>query len=263
MSSGFDNTGEITVWSDFTGILNDVAWGTGTLVAPLAEGIGFTSDDEGSFASTVDEPGGILAITTDVGDNDSAVLFAGPFKASDGGMWTEARFKYSNVDVAVMFGFQETVSLTAPVMGLEYATTTMTYGNVGNVVGFNYDVDGTTDDWRAAAGDGQAAVAGSGNGTRANATVTADRWVTARVEVFPDGTAECYLSDVGHADTNGIPQMRLIKRFAGTNASNGTTGLNPDDLMYAILMVENRSANARVLEVDYFFGEGQRDWRCS
>lgn len=248
--------------SDFTGTYNDIAWGTGTLVAPIESGIGFTSDDEGSFATTVDEPGGILAITTDVGDNDSAFLMAGPFKPSDGGCWAEARFKYSNVDVAVMFGFQETISLTAPVMGLEFATTTMTYGNVGNVVGFNYDVDGTTDDFRAAAGDGQAAVAGSGNGTRANATVTADRWFVARVEVFADGSADCYLSDSGHVDGAGIPALRLIKHFQGTNSITGVTGLNADDLMYAVLAVENRSANARVLEVDYFFGEGSRDWRC-
>ena len=255
MSSGFDNTGEITVWSDFTGILNDVAWGTGTLVAPLAEGIGFTSDDEGSFASTVDEPGGILAITTDTGDDDSAVLFAGPFFARDGGCSMKARFKYSNVGCAILVGFQETISLTAPVMGAEFATATMTYGNIGNVVGFSYDADGTTDDFRAVMGDGQAALSDSGNGIRANATVTADRWFEAEVSVGPTGIAECWLSDSGHVDADGIPQLRLIKRF-----STGTL-LTTTDPLFAILMIENRSGAARVLEVDYFGAKGYRDRR--
>lgn len=246
--------GRIQVFSDFTGILNDVAWGTGTLVAPLSNGIGFTSVNEGSFASTVDEPGGILAITTDTGDDDNAALIAGPFKAADGGMTMEARFKYSNTDCAIFVGFAETMSLTTPVMPAEFATATMTY-NPGNMMGFNYDVDGTTDDFRAVAGDGSAAVAGSGNGTRANATVTADRWLLARVHVNDDGSGECWLGDVGHVDANSIPTLRLIKTFG--------TGLNASDLMFAVLMIENRSGAARVLEVDYFAAEGARDWACT
>lgn len=247
--------GRITVFDDFLSDYGDVAWGTGTLVTGGIGMIGFTSDDEGSFASTVDEPGGVLAITSDVGDDDNAVLFAGPFKPADGVMVMETRFKYSNVDCAIFVGFQETVSRTAPVMGAEFATATMTYGNVGNVVGFNYDVDGTTDDFRAVAGDGQAAVAGSGNGTRANATLTADRWFIARVVVYEDGSAECWLADVGHIDGDGKPMLRLIKKFG--------TGLNASDNMFAILMIENRSGNARVLEVDYFYAEGGRDWLCT
>lgn len=258
MMARYDADGVIEVWSDFTGIINDVVWGTGTLVAPLANGIGFTSVNEGSFASTVDEPGGILAITTDTGDNDNAVLFAGPFFARDGGMEMKARFKYSDMDCAIFVGFQETVSLTAPVMGAEFATATMTYGNIGNVVGFNYDVDGTTDDFRAVMGDGQAALLDSGNGVRAQATLTADRWFEAQVIVHRDGSAECWLSDVGHVDADGIPTLRLIKHFR--KGSTGTA-LNTTDPMSAILMIENRSANARVLEVDYFGAKGYRDRR--
>jgi len=253
--SAYDETGLITVWDDFTGIVNDVVWGTGTLVAPLANGIGFTSVNEGSFANTVDEPGGILAITTDTGDDDNAVLFGGPFFARDGGCEMKARFKYSNVDCAVLVGFQETISLTTPVMGAEFATATMTYGNIGNVVDFNYDVDGTTDDFRAVMGDGQAAISDSGNGTRASATLTADRWFEAFVSVGVTGQAECWLSDVGHVDASSIPNLRLIKRFY-TGTLTTTT-----DPISAILMIENRSGAARVLEVDYFGARGYRDRR--
>lgn len=253
---GYDNRGVIgPIFSDFTGIINDVVWGTGTLVAPLAEGIGFTSVNEGSFASTVDEPGGILAITTDTGDDDNAFLIAGPFFARDGGMEMSARFKYSNVDCAILVGFQETVSLTTPVMGAEFATATMTYNNIGNVVGFNYDVDGTTDDFRAVMGDGQAALSDSGNGVRANATVTADRYFEVEVYVGVTGIAECWLSDIGHVDGDTTPTLRLIKRF-----STGTLTTASDPL-FATLGIENRSGAARVLEVDYFGAKGYRDRR--
>jgi len=253
--SAYDETGVITVWSDFTGFVNDHVWGTGTLVGDLANGIGFTSDDEGSFANTVDEPGGILAITTDVGDDDNAFLFAGPFFARDGGCEMKARFKFSSATCAILVGFQETLSATTPVMGAEFATATMTYGNIGNVVGFNYDSDGTTDDFRALMGDGQAALSDSGNGVRANATITADRWYEVEVYVGPTGIAECWLSDPGHVDADSIPQLRLIKRF-----STGTLTTTTDPI-FAVLGIENRDANARVLEVDYFGAKGYRDRR--
>jgi len=244
--------GRIEFGSDFTGVYNNVVWGTGVLVAPFDGGIGFTSVNEGTFASTVDEDGGILAITTDTADNDNAALFAGPFKPSVGALWMEARFKYSNVDTSVFVGFCETLALDTPVMPAEFATATMTYNGSGGMVGLQYDVDGTTDDWRACMGDAAAGTGGSGTtGVRANATVTADRWVIARVILNADGSAECWLGDVGHI-SNNYPAMRLIKRF--------TAGVTPTDLFYAVLFAENRSGTARVLEVDYICGEAFRDW---
>lgn len=247
--------GKIVYGSDFTGIYNDVAWGTGTLVAPLPGGLGFTSVNEGSFASTVDESGGVLAITTDTADNDNAAIIAGKFAPRDGKMTMRARFKYSNVDTSIFVGFAETMALDTPVMPAEFATTTMTY-NPGGLIGLQYDVDGTTDDFRAVMGDGSAAISDSGNGVRANATVTADRWFEAYVVLNEDGSGECWLGDSGHVQgTSKETKLRLIKRF-----SSGTL-LTTTDLFYAVLMIENRSGNARVLEVDYIFGEAGRDWR--
>lgn len=241
--------------SDFTGIYNDVAWGTGTLVAPLPGGIGFTSVNEGSFASTVDEEGGILAITTDTGDNDNAALIAGPFKAANGPVWMEARYKYSNTDCAVFAGFAETMALDTPVMPAEFATATMTYNGTGGMVGVQYDVDGTTGDFRAVMGDGGAAKLDSGNGIRSNSTLTADRWFITRVVLNTDGSGEVWHADAGHANADGVPTLRLIKKFGA--------GLTPTDKVYAVLMIENRSAAARILEVDYFWGEGARDWNVA
>lgn len=248
--------GRIPFGSDFTGIYDSVVWGSGNLVSgdTWGAGLGFTSVNEGSFASTVDESGGVLAITSDTADNDNGFIIAGKFAPRDGIMWLETRFKYSNVDVSVFVGFAETMALDTPVMPAEFATATMTY-NPGGQIGFNYDVDGTTDDFRAVMGDGSAAISDSGNGTRANATLTADRWFEARVELNPDGSGQCFLGDSGHSNSSKENNLRLIKRF--------TTGtlLTTTDLFYATLGLENRSGNARVLEVDYFFGEGGRDWR--
>lgn len=240
--------------SDFLG--NSTAAWSADLVTGLQGDIGLTCVNEGSFANTVDEGGGILAITTDTADNDNAALFAGVFAPRDGTMSVRARFKYSNVDCAVFFGFTETLHLTgAPVMPAEFATATMTYNGTGGLVGIQYDVDGTTDDFRAVMGDGGAAISDSSNGIRANATVTADQWFESEVIIYPDGHAEVWFGDVTDVNPTGEIQLKLVKRF-----STGTL-LTTTDLFHAVLMIENRSGNARVLEVDYFYGEGGRDWR--
>ena len=240
--------------SDFLAPDNDLTWGTGTV---LIDGVGFVSVNEGSFEWTIDEPGGILAVTMDTGDDDNGALFLGRFEPGDGGpTWMEARFKYSNVDCAIYAGFTETLALDTPVMPAEFATSTMTYQGTGGMVGFNYDVDGSTDDFRALMGDGGAAAGGAGNGTRASAALTADRWFIARVVIEAGGQAECWFSDIGHVAASGYPRLRLIARF-----STGTL-ITPTDQFYAVLMLENRSANARVLEVDYIYAEGGRDWRA-
>lgn len=250
--------GKLVEWgSDFTGTYDSVAWGSANLVAGegIGDGLGFTSVNEGSFASTVDEAGGILAITTDTGDNDNAALMAGKFAPRDGVMKLCARFKYSNVDCAIFVGFTETLALDTPVMPAEFATATMTYNGTGGLVGFNYDVDGTTDDFRAVMGDGGAAISDSSNGIRASADVTADQWIEVEVIVHDDGSALCWIGDASDVDANNFLNNRLVKHF-----KTGTL-LTTTDLFYGVLMVENRSGNARVLEVDYFYGTAGRDWR--
>lgn len=204
---------------------------------------------------TVDESGGILSVTTGGSDNDNFVLRSGVFAPRDGKIVLRTRFKYSNVDCAIFVGFTETLDTTTPVMPAEFATATMTYNGTGGMLGFNYDADGTTDDFRAVMGDGGAAISDSSNGTRANATLTADRWFEAEIILNEDGSGECWLGDSGHAFSNNELKLRLIKRF-----SAGTL-LTTTDLFFACLMIENRSGNARTLEVDYFEGQAGRDWR--
>lgn len=249
-------SGKVYAGSDFLGgFLTGVP--TAALGTGLGGGLSLTGVNEGSLAQTIDESGGVLAITTDTADNDNHAIYAGVFCPRDGKMVLRTRFKYSNVDTSIFAGFAETLDLTTPVMPAEFATATMTY-NPGGLVGLQYDVDGTTDDFRAVMGDGSAAISDSGNGVRAQATVTADRWLEAEVIVNEDGSAECWLGDVGHPNSDATQnKLRLIKRF-----STGTL-LTPTDVFHAVLMIENRSGNARVLEVDYFWAEGGRDWRAA
>lgn len=239
--------GRIYAGSDFVG-----ANGSAAVIGPDIQAFGVGTE---TYAATVDEAGGILALGTGASDDNNAVLRMGPFAPRDGKMVMRTRFKYSNVDCAVYVGFAETLDTTTPVMPAEFATATMTY-NPGGLVGFNYDVDGTTDDFRAVMGDGSAAISDSSNGIRANATLTADQWFESTVILNEDGSAECWLGDAGHTSSDATQnKLRLIKRF-----STGTL-LTPTDLFFACVMIEARSGNARTLEVDYFYCEAGRDWR--
>lgn len=252
--------GKVEAFNDFTGLAGaaTVPAATGAL---LGGGWGLAGVNEGSYANTVDEPGGVLAIVTDTADNDNHVIYAGTFKPADGGMVMEARFKLANVSAtksAVFCGFTETLALDTPVMPAETATTTTTYNGTGGMAGFVFDSDATTIDWRFVVGDGGAALgnanaagtAGTALGVRANATITADRWYIARVEVTPDGIARGYFGDIDSGDT-----LTLV--------GYGTAALGTGDSFHAALLIENRDANAETLEVDYAYAMGYRDWAAS
>jgi len=245
--------GKVRVWDDFLGPDNDLTWGTGTI---KVGNFGFVSVNEGTLEWTVDEPGGILAITTDTGDNDNACLMAGTFKPQDGGVTMEARFKCDSITTSsIFFGITETLALDTPVMPAEFATATMTYNGTGGMIGFNYDIDATTNDFRACAGDGGAATGATRagdtvtNGIAAGDALVVDEWVVARVEVHPDGNAHLWLGHKG-----GLAgDMQLVAEYT-------TAPINPADVFYGVLMVENRNASANVLEVDYMEVCGFRDW---
>lgn len=238
--------GKILIGSDFTGSCVTAA---GLNAADLqAYGVGTEVYGVGTT------PNGVFAFATGGSDDDNAVVRAGQFRPKDGPHTLHVRFNYSNVDCAIFFGFTETLDTTTPVMPAEFATATMTYNGTGGMVGFNYDVDGTTDDFRAVMGDGGSAKSDSSNGIRSNATVTAARWFEGQVTLYPDGSAECWLGDSGHSDSLKYNKMRMIKRF--------TTGtlLTTTDQYFATLMIENRSGTTRTLNIDYFFVDAGRAW---
>lgn len=248
--------GELEIFDDFLGPDQDLTWGTGGV---KVGNFGFTSVNEGSFEWTVDEPGGIVAITTDTGDDDNACLYAGTFNAADGGVQTEWRFKVSAVTAtttAIFCGLTETLDKATPVMPAEFAAVTTTYNGTGGMAGILMDTDGAAIDFRAVAGDAGAGfiltepdgtVGTAALGVRCNVTVTADKWYLVRVEMDPDGKGRIYFGDASTSK-----ELKEVAKW--------TNALGTADQMHACLMIENRDGNARVLEVDYGWAHSNRDW---
>ena len=249
--------GKIVAYSDFTGLAHThVPAAEGDI---LSGGWALIGVNEGSYVGTVDEPGGVLAITTDTADNDNHAVWAGCFKPADGGMVMEGRLKMADMAAtqgAVFIGFTETLAKDTPVMPAETATATTTYNGTGGMAGFVFDSDSTALVWRFVVGDGGAALAtetaagaaGTAVGiTPTQATVTNDRWYLFRVEITPDGIARGYFGDIGASSTLDY-------------VGKSTAALGTGDSFHAVALIENRAAGAEVLEIDYLYAEGQRDW---
>lgn len=245
--------------SDFTGIFDGHGPADSGVPATGGEnlegGIGLVAVNEGTYASTFDETGGILALTTDTGDNDNVFLVAGVFSPADGALTLRARFKANTLTCQMFVGFSETMNIGTPVIPAEFTTATMTYNGTGGMVGFQYDVGGTDDDFRALMGDGGAAISDSAQGIRVNADVTVDQWFEAEVILNQDGVAECWFGDASDITSGNEIKLKLVKRF-----STGTL-VTDTDVFYAVLGLQNSSGDARVFEVDYFEGTAGRDWR--
>lgn len=240
-----DKNGRICVDEHFMGFLGTTM---GTTALPVGtNGVMYVSVNEGAFAATIDEPGGVLHITTDTADNDNCFLYIGPFKPADGGIVMEARIKMADITTGALYvGFTETLDATTPVMPAEFATATMTYNGTGGMVGAQFDSDGTTADWRAVFGDGGAVDSNAdANGTAANDAPVNDKWMIIRVYVGPSGRGEVSIGDTPLT-------MKPVKEVDAVVTNT--------DLQFAVVGIENRSGAASVLEVDYFNAEGYIDW---
>ncbi len=240
--------GKMAVYEHFLGFMTTTMSTTALPVG--SNGVNYVSVNEGSFATTVDEPGGVLAITSDTADDDNCFLYIGPFKPADGGCWMEARFKQADADDnAVYVGFTETLDATTPVCPAEYAATTLTCNGTGGMIGALYDADATTDEWLAVAGDGGAAktnIAGDTAPTHTSQTAVDDEYDVVRAEIYPSGGGAVWIASKGGG-------LNCIAEYpAGT--------LTPTDLQYAVVGFENRSAGANVFEVDYFNAGSFVDW---
>jgi len=239
MTVRIGSRGRIEVFEDF---LNFTTTTMGTTALPQAQ-IMYVSVNEGSFATTVDEPGGVLKCTTDTGDNDNVALYSGPFKAADGGCVMEARFKVAAVTTPAIFcGFSELLNATTPVCPIEASgANSLTMSSSGAAAGILRDIDQTTDTFLAVAGDNSVAETVVNTGL----SPTNDEWEVVRVEVDPDGTARVYQAE----DNVGL---QLQATF--------TEALTTSVVLFPTLLCENRTGAANILEVDYFYAKGYRDW---
>ena len=267
--------GPVRFFNDFTFMLDSmVPAATGE---NLGGGVGLVGVNEGVLDTTNDESGGVLDITTDTGDNDNQVLVSGVFVPSEGGMWMEARFKITDsvaaTRAAVFCGFTETLSDTTPVMPFERATATNDFngsGDAGALIGMAFDSDSTILEFFAVAGNDAAGIAcvdangaavangvqqvtGSGVGSFNGTILTADRWYIVRVEINASRIGRVYFGDYDGGASLTVPLREVLR----------TTTLMEDVVYHAVLMIENRSAANERLEVDYFMGEGGRNWAAN
>lgn len=266
--------GKVRVFEDFMGLpaaatISDATAGTRWNDVSL---IAVSGDVD--LTHTVDESGGVLAISGAGGAADGLVITTSPFTpAGNGTAVVEARFKNSSAtDFRFFCGFQETVSLSETVNPYTLSGTTLTANAAGEVVGFYYDSQATTDDFRFMAGANSSAstgarvrcgwkVAGLNSnattlgslGIRAGATLTADRWMICRVELDPDGTARGYLGEVAAAGGNAHAPFLVATLEAGE--------LSTTAVYFPVLQMLAQSTGDPTGEVDYFGVTYNRDWR--
>ena len=239
--------GRTRAFQDFLNTFEDVTWAATSV--DLGEGWFMVSVNQGTLNDVTDEPGGVQQFLTAASDDDNVALLSGLYRPADGELNFEARFKVADdiLNTAIYAGFTETLALGTPVMPAEFVTTTMTYRGTGGMTGFNWDSDATDNDFRALMGDGGAAVAGSGDGTRLNKGAwVVNEYAVLQVALGPSGSSICR---AGITDNN---ELSIVDTF--------TEGLTNTDLVYDILMCETRTGAALEFEVDYVYASGGRNW---
>ena len=260
-----DTYGRIGFFEDFLGApaastISDATAGTRWNEVTLVAISGDVAMDH-----TVDESGGVASFSGAAGAADGVALLGSPMQPSTNGtIVAGGRFKVSAAtDYRFFGGLQETISLSETVNPYTLSGTTLTANAAGNVLGFYYDTQATTDDFRFMAGTNSAAAttgalsyALSGAttlgslGIRCNATLTADKWMVWRIELAPDGSARAYFGDETMANTTGLTLIASLK--SGVVSSTA--------LYVAHMHLAEQSTGDPTHEVDYFYQHGNRDW---
>ena len=256
--------GKLRIFEDFHGQAAAVTVSDATLIRHNDLAIAALSGDA-VMDWAVDESGGVATFSGAGGAGDGAAIYGSPMvPASNGTMVIETRWKSSVVtDCRLFVGFQVTVSAAEPVNPFTLSGTTLTANNTGETVGFYFDAQATTDDFRfmsSSSGTADTAAALSyalggattlgSLGVRANATVTASRWSILRVELDPDGTARGYAGDETMANVNGLTHIATLK--AGTLSTTG--------LYFPMVLTACHSTGDPLHSIDYILIEGNRDW---
>jgi len=217
------------------------------------------------FINTVDESGGVASFSGAAGAGDGIAMFGAPMQPSTNGTVSMgARFKgASATDLRVFVGWAETVSLAEPVNPFTLSGTTLTSNDGGNAVGFYTDTAATTDDFRfhysldgAEATTAALEHAREGSttlgalGIRAGCTITADSWYVAKVEINPDGRCSGFFGGPGMGNQLGLTHVATMK--------SGT--FDQTALVYPVLYLLAESTGDPLLECDYFWARGFREW---
>lgn len=257
--------GKIEIFEDFTGIaaavtLTDATAGNRHNDLTLVAISGNATQDW-----VVTESGGVSTFVGAGAAADGVAVLASPMQPSvNGTMLIEARWKSSVVtDCRLFVGFQQTASLSETVNPFTLSGTTLTANAAGEVVGFYFDAQATTDDFRFMSGSNSAAsttaaldyaLGGQTTmgslGVRANATVTAAKWSILRVEIDTDGTARGYCGDETMGNTTGLTHIATLR--AGD--------LSTTTLYHPHVHMAQHSTGAGVHSLDYVRISGNRNW---
>lgn len=257
--------GKIGFFEDFQGMGDpdgatltsgtSVRWND-VLVVPI-------SGDAGELY-TVDESGGVLAWSGAAQAADGVCLTSSPMQPSGNGtIVVVGRWKVSSAaDYRCFFGWQETVDTDEVVNPFTLNAVTLTANNTGQTVGLYYDTQATVDGFRfMASSDGTAATTAACTsrtgaltlgtlGILAGETLTADKWVVARVEIDRSGAARGYLGTVGMGNQNGLTLIATLDAAA----------LDEDALYFPVMHLLELSTGDPTHECDYFGATGNRDW---
>lgn len=257
--------GKIRVFEDFNGIAAAATISDGTAGTRYNDITIIAVSGDVAMTHTVDEGGGVAGFSGGAGAADGVVITTSPMiPTGNGTMVVEVRVKVSAAtDYRFFCGFQQTVSLSETVNPFTLSGTTLTANAAGEVVGFYYDTGATTDDFRFMAGANSAASTSAALdyalggattlgslGVRCNATLTADRWFIARVELDADGTARGYFGDETMANVNGLTHIATLR--AGD--------LSTTVAYFPIVQLLEESTGDPTHEIDYFKALGNRDW---
>ena len=249
MSQG--TKGYVEVWEDFMSMQDD-----GGLTIVDATGVAFNNirlnaiSGDVVFDQVVTAGAGLASFSGAAGAADGINISCAPFRPVDGQMWMECRFKYAAwADAQLFVGFQETLDRDEAVNPFTLSGTTLTDNNTGNTWGAYFDTGATTDDIRAAASQAGTIHSASGTlGVRANATLTADKFIIIRVELNPHGGGEVYVADT--AATGGLKLVDVLP-----NGSLSTTAV-----YYPVAHLAANSTGDELMSVDYFACGGGRTW---
>lgn len=262
-----DAFGKIGFFEDFQGIQASSTVSDGTAGTQWNDItiIGISSNV--TFDFTVDESGGVASFVDDGAADSATVLTSAPMVPdSNGTIVVVARWKVSAVsDYRFFFGWQETVSLSETVNPFTLSGTTLTANNGGQVAGFYYDTQATTDDVRfMASSDGTASTtaavsfAREGSSTLGSlgilvaTTPAADAYMLARIEIDTGGTVRAYFGDESMGRTTGLTHIATLT--AG--------GIDAAAVYHPVLFIGAQSGTANTGEVDYFGATGNRDWNA-
>jgi hypothetical protein len=268
-----DENGRIGFFEDFIGApaastISDATAGTRWNAVTLVAISGDVAMDH-----TVDESGGVASFSGAAGAADGVAILGTPMRPSTNGMITAGgRFKASAVtDYRVFLGLQQTISLSETVNPFTLSGTTLTANNGGETVGFYYDTQATTDDFRFMAssagvadtaarvkvGDAAKGVGSQSTtttlgslGIRAGVTPAADTYIVWKIELDPDGTCRGWIGDESMAKTHGLNLIATL--LPGT--------LSTTAFYWAHMHLAEQSTGDPTHEVDYFYQYGYRDW---